>query len=150
MHQHSSPSSPARDHPIVVKPLPDKRQEFHIDQGQPTRETVMPQTDLDGDRTHQAGSLDLDDASASEALVADAFVRSGLRHQDQGDYTQAIQDFLNAITHYQATGCMSGEERALGSIGLAYYNAGDYIRAIEYSTRILNFLLVKYRGFIFY
>jgi two-component system, NarL family, sensor histidine kinase UhpB len=57
---------------------------------------------------------------------------------NKGDYTQALDYFLNALKMAEEIGNKNGIEVFLGNIGMAYSTQGDYLKALEYYFKALR------------
>src|SRR5919202_884593 len=68
---------------------------------------------------------------------ADRLIQQGNQQLDTSQFEAAKQSFQQALTLYREIKDRQGEGWALGSLGGAYLNLGDYAQAIDYSKQLL-------------
>nr|WP_199302856.1 CHAT domain-containing tetratricopeptide repeat protein [Coleofasciculus sp. FACHB-SPT9] len=68
---------------------------------------------------------------------ADRLLDQGKEQYLTSQFEAALQFWQQALSLYREIQDRQGEGKALGNIGLAYYNLGDYAKAIEYQQQSL-------------
>ncbi len=73
-----------------------------------------------------------------EKVEADKLLDQGNKQLGISQFQAALRSYQQALKIYQSIQNREGEANSLGNLGVAYYNLGDYKRAIDYHTQSLT------------
>jgi serine phosphatase RsbU (regulator of sigma subunit)/Tfp pilus assembly protein PilF len=73
-----------------------------------------------------------------ERGLANAYNNMGVTYYSQGDYTKALDNYINSLRIREKLGDKSAMSKCYNNIGLIYYQQGEYGLASDYYTRSLR------------
>jgi CHAT domain-containing protein/uncharacterized protein HemY len=76
-------------------------------------------------------------ATSTTKAEADQLLQQGIEQFETSQFEAALQSWQQALTLYRQLKNRLGERKALGNLGLAYSNLGNYPKAIDYHQQSL-------------